>query len=218
MTESSLFVATPLHDGSVHHTYMLGALSALRAFPGRIRMDAQIGSWLPASRDFLTARFLESGASHMLCVDSDIGWTGEDAQKLLDTGLDFVSGVYCKKQPDRQVPAEVLSVDGDIAECSHVPAGFLLVSREAVETMVREYPTLGYMSQSTRLAGLWWPATPAEGEDVAFCRKWRALGQRIYMRLDVRLKHAGQLSYEPGEKLNLAWAKPPVAPDISAVA
>lgn len=202
MTEPRIYIATPLHDGTVHHSYLAGALNAMSHFAGRIRMDAQIGSWLPRSRDILTSRFLESGCTHMMCIDSDIGWMPADIQTLLDTGKEFISGTYCKKQTERRIPAMPIHTDGDVIPCEHVPGGFLLVKRETVEAMAREYSGLGYQSDGRLLHGLWWPAAPYDGEDVAFCRKWRVMGGDIWLHTKVRLKHAGSFSYEPPEELS----------------
>src|SRR6478609_3888231 len=72
------FLATPLHDGRVHHTYLAGAVQMSAAAPGQLIVSTYTNSFLPVSRDLLTAQFLRSTATHMLCVDSDIGWSPAD--------------------------------------------------------------------------------------------------------------------------------------------
>src|SRR3954468_20823443 len=94
------FRATPLHDGRVHHGYLAGAVQMSAAAPGQLIVSTYTNSFLPVSRDLLTAQFLRSPATHMLCVDSDIGWTPADVEKLLQANRDFVSGIYARKQPD----------------------------------------------------------------------------------------------------------------------
>jgi len=71
-------LATPLHDGRVHQAYMSGAIELARAAPGRLIIGKFTGPFLPVSRDVLTAHFLRSNATHLLCVDSDIGWAAAD--------------------------------------------------------------------------------------------------------------------------------------------
>ncbi len=207
MTEPTLFVATPLHDGNVHHLYLAGALQAMAAFPGRIRFDVVVSSFLPKSRDALTARFLESGASHMLCVDSDIGWTAEHVNALLATGKPFISGVYVKKTASREVPALVAEERDGLLRCEYVPGGFLLLAREAVQAMAEHYAGLTYEADGRRQVALWLPMMrdAYDSEDISFCRRWTEMGGEIWMHPGVVLKHAGAAVYEPSGELNLRW-------------
>ena len=201
MSEPIIFIATPSHDGTVTLPWVAGCLQAMQHFAGRVMMESQCGSFLPRNRDILTARFLQSGCSHMLCVDSDIGWKPTDAQKLLDTGKMFVSGVYCKKQPDRAIPAEFTSkTDDNLAQCNYVPAGFLLLSRQVIVAMCDAYQHLRYDNPVGKLTALWsslFERRQYDGEDVAFCRRWTAIGGEIWMHMGVVVKHIGTTVYLP---------------------
>ena len=202
MEEPTLFVATPLADGRMHLGYTIGLLEVARDFAGRYRMDTQSG-FLPRARDGLTHRFLESGASHMLNVDSDISWSADDAQALINTGLDFVSGCYATKTEDRKIPAAVL--DGDekaqIVEAYFVPGGFLLVTRETVLKMVEHYGELRYHQDGLGdVVGLWLPIYEGNryySEDISFCRRWRSMGGKIWLHRGVILDHTGQATFRP---------------------
>jgi hypothetical protein len=206
VSEPTLFVATPLHSGWLHYAYVAGALQAMTAFAGRIAFQVQTGSFLPINRDVLTARFLESAATHMLCIDSDIGWTPADAQALLATRKDFISGCYPKKQPNPTVPAKLTGHrQGDIWEAEYVPGGFLLLSRACVERMVGAYRALEYKRDGMKLWALWSSlfidGETYAGEDVAFCNRWRALGGQVWLHQGVALKHYGETCFEiPGSK------------------
>lgn len=203
MQESSLFIGIPLHDGRVHAQTMAGCLQSMVAFRDRIKIVQQGGSFLPRNRDILTRHFLDSPATHMLCVDSDIGWAPDDVQALLDTGKDFVSGCYAKKQPNRQIPAGLLSRrEGQLIEASYVPGGFLLLSRPCVERMVGAYRDLAYRVPEIGTVWALWASiydrvTGYDGEDVAFCRRWRDIGGEIWLHSGVILRHFGELCYVP---------------------
>ena len=173
----------------------------MTAFAGRITFEVQGGSFLPRNRDILTTRFLDSEATHMLCIDSDIGWTPGHAQTLLDSGKEFVSGCYPKKQPDREIPAKLTGRnEGLLWEAEHVPGGFLLLSRAVVERMVGAYRKLEYTSGPHRCWALWAPlfenGGSYDGEDVAFCRKARTIGIEIWLHQGVVLKHYGEHCFE----------------------
>jgi hypothetical protein len=98
-----------------------------------------------------------------------------------------VSGLYrFKKEPEEYMgslctDADGLPViDGDRIKAEWAPAGFLKVTKEAVDRFMRAYPQLCYgprFSLSVDLFnhgahdGLWW------GEDYAFSRRWNEMGE-----------------------------------------
>lgn len=194
-----LFVATPSHDGKVVRQYLQGCLQLQTRFAGRIRFDLKVGSFLPRNRDVLTSRFLASGASHMLCIDSDIGFTAADVEMLIAAGEDFVSGCYARKTPKADVPAKLLVDEkGPLVACDFVPGGFLLLSRRCVESMTAHYADLAYGASGTITHALWSPNYRlGDGEDVAFCRRWRAMGERVWLHRGVVLEHVGDKVYVP---------------------
>lgn len=184
----SLYITTPTADGWIHRLCERGALECMTAFAGAVARDTGEDSWLPRERGELTARFLKSEFDHMLCVDSDIGWRAADAKALLATGLDVVSGSYVKREEGTPViPAQLLDGGeqrGEVVECELVPAGFLLVSRKAALRMVEAYGAGSWCGDYTREAG-------HVTEDFGFCRRWRALGGRVWLHTGVRVAHVG---------------------------
>lgn len=173
------------------------------AFPGRFQIEVQKGSFLPRSRDILTKKFLDSGCSHFLCIDSDIGWEASQVHQLLATGKDFVSGIYCQKTAEKKLPYKFLDgADGELRQCESVPGGFLLVSRQAVETMCREFSGMQYESEGHgRLHALWFPLFSRDihysSEDISFCIRHRAAGGAIWAHTGVVLKHFGETAFIP---------------------
>jgi hypothetical protein len=138
-----------------------------------------------------------------MSVDSDIGWGPDQVEKLLETGHDFVSGIYGRKQPTSTVPAKLLdpSTTDLIAEAEYVPGGFLLCSRACIERMVGAYRSMEYATERGNAYALWSyqyiPGVSYDQEDVAFCRRWRAIGGKIYLRRDVIVRHHGDKAYVP---------------------
>ncbi len=72
--------------------------------------------------------------------------------------------------------------------------------------MVARYgPHETYLFDDQSFVGLWQTSgssdldgkVVAEGEDYAFCRRWRALGGTITTRRDVLLGHVGTQTYRP---------------------
>ena len=203
MTRPSIFIGTPVHGSQVHQDWLAGVLTAKDAFAGRIVIELEKGSFLPRQRDQLTRRFFDSGASHMLCVDSDIGWRASHVEALLATGKDFISGIYAIKDGRGDVPFSFTGErQGELLGCEWAPGGFLLVARPVVERMMGAYQGLQYKAGTgTRLTALWSmmfdPDTPYSSEDVSFCKRWRRLGGEIWAHSGVVLKHYGETVYLP---------------------
>lgn len=207
MTTPSIFVGTPVHNNSPHLEYMAGALSMPGAFPGAYQIQTEGGSFLPKQRDSLTRKFFDSGCSHFLCVDSDIGWNAGHVQRLLEVQKPFVSGIYCKKNTKRELPFSWNGERcGDLLGCHWAPGGFLLIAREVIEQMYREYAAMRYTDHAgTEFVALWAQIAPPQGkysaEDVSFCKRWTALGGEIWAHPEVVLRHHGESVYVP----NAGW-------------
>lgn len=205
----AIFIATPTVDNKFHSAYMGGLIDCVEAFRDRYNVANTLGSFLPMARDRLTLLFLNSNATHMMCVDSDIGFSAADVQKLLDTGKDFVSGVYCRKQPDRQIPAELTGEsDGDLLGAKYVPAGFLQLSRSCVERMYGAYRNQTYPTPWGRATALWSTFANKENnlgaEDISFCRRWTLLDGKIWIHPGVILSHYGEHCYVPEGELRFS--------------
>jgi hypothetical protein len=197
---AALFLATPLHDGRVHHRYMNGVMELALACRGRLAISQFTSQTLSQSRDILTARFLRSNATHLLWVDSDIGWSANDAQQLLAAKRDFVCGNYARKQADRALASELLEAhDGALAEAEYAAAGFMLLTRSCVERMSAAHPELEYETPHGRACALWSPIFDRQprSEDISFSKRWQALGEKIWVHTEVLLRHYGDSVYLP---------------------
>lgn len=208
----SIRVAIPTLDGRVEEQCLYGLLES---FGGRWPCSVQLvrGSRLPASRDRICADFLLGDDSHLLCVDADIAWSADDAERLLALEVDFAFGYYAGKAPDAPLmcsPAIGRAVVGGVEVHEHdaCGAGFVLLSRSCVEQLTEAHRADTYTDPTgARLVALWQTfgvvsrpdgTLVAEGEDFAFCRRWRALGGRIFGHPGVVLGHVGQHVYRPG--------------------
>lgn len=183
------FIATPLHDARVHSVYTNGLLTAWQTFGG-CQWQTINGTSLARQRDALVAGFVKSDCTHLLFVDSDIEWHASCAIRLVESGADFVGGTYCRKGPTRPLTANLLdNWHNDLVEVEHVGTGFLLVAREAVEKMLAAYAADTYESGGQRFVSLFGQNIDEGTEDVSFCRRWRAIGGRVWMHTGVVLPH-----------------------------
>lgn len=165
--------------------------------------------YISAARATMLRKALDGGAEIVVFIDHDLSWEPGDLLTLVQTPGDVVAGLYRFKRAEEEYmgawdvdPAgrPLLRDDGCI-RASRVSAGFLKVTKAAVERFMRGYPNLCYgspISPSVDLfnhgahEGVWW------GEDYAFSRNWLALGGEIAVVPDLNLTHHSADEAFPG--------------------
>jgi hypothetical protein len=119
-----------------------------------------------------------------------------------------VAGTYRFKKDEEEYMAAIdcrpdgtpVVLPGGYLSGVRVPAGFLKVTKEAVDRFMKAFPELVYgpaYNPSVDLfnhgahQGVWY------GEDYAFSRRWRECGGQIVLVPDLDLTHHGDKAY-PG--------------------
>lgn len=165
--------------------------------------------YISHARATMLRKALDTKADAVVFIDHDISWRPQDLVKLIATRGDVVAGTYRFKKEEEEYMAcivtdadglPILRPDGNM-RADKVPAGFLKVTKEAVDRFMASYPELIYghrYNPSVDLfnhgahAGVWY------GEDYAFSRRWRDCGGEIALVPDLDLTHhAGAKAY-PG--------------------
>jgi hypothetical protein len=205
-----LFIATPAYDGKVFVPYALSLSTTVRELAeAGINIHICIktsGSLLVSERNSLVEAFVRSDCTHMLCIDSDIGWEPKIVKKLIDKDEDFVGGVYPSRVKNQFVFRPKFNADGflyknekDLIEMEYIPAGFMLLTQNVFKVMREKYPELyfepkhkdedskkGYAFFNTELwEGEFW------GEDYIFCKRARDAGIRIWVDPFLKFDHSG---------------------------
>lgn len=103
-------------------------------------------SLIPRARNTLTAKFLESDCTHLLFIDSDLVFSGDQIRRLLDHDKDVVAGFYPKKKdgPDIEWVCNVFNgvqpvTDDGLQRIDYAGTGFLLIKRAVFERMIATY-------------------------------------------------------------------------------
>ena len=165
--------------------------------------------YIAAARATLTRRALDAGADVIVYLDYDLSWRPDDLLTLLATEGDVVAGTYRFKKDDEEYMGVVhtradgrplVRADGAIV-ATRVPAGFLKLTRQAIERFMQAYPALVFGPREKPSVdlfnhgahhGVWW------GEDYAFSRNWCDCGGEIALVPDLAITHhAGDRAY-PG--------------------
>lgn len=210
MSDKRLWIATPAYNG-VSDVYLMSAVNtaAMMTREGlRWTWTLRHDPLLTVSRNVMVASFLNSDCTHLLFIDSDVGWQPQSVFDLLDSNYDFCCGLYQRKTdpsgpvrwpmnvPDVQ---RVDAVGGRWIELLDAPAGFLMISRTVFDQMKAAYPDLqtyfcddAPIDHSYRFFDCAVENGSFISEDFAFSRLWRRLGGRIWADIQAPLLHVGQ--------------------------
>lgn len=193
---AGIFVGVQSKNGQIYDICVAGMLEARVRWHGRVRIDCLKAMGICNSRDEMILRFLDSGLSHFLSVDADIGWKPEQAETLIDMNVDLAIGVYCYKNAaaepvvtpyPKPKPTEPWTFDS-------AGYGFQVVKRGLVVRLFDEYRSLAY--KTSEKAGLtralhmqFFHKGILQGEDTAFHCRVRDIGTQIWAHPGVVLGH-----------------------------
>jgi hypothetical protein len=208
---TKIFLATPAFDGKVNVQYAISmADTAMALAMSGIKTDFRIhtsGSLLCAERNRLMDSFLKTDCTHILCVDSDLGWPPAAIPAMLSKAVDFVAGCYPTRVDKEFLFRPCQNEDGSLVvdpqkgliKMLYIPAGFMLIRREVIEKTMKDHPHLKYTPKSNCMPsgyalfnteifeGEFW------GEDYVFCRHVRESGFDIWVDPQIQFDHAGNI-------------------------
>jgi glycosyltransferase involved in cell wall biosynthesis len=164
-------------------------------------MVTEVGNpYISAARCHMLRKALDAQADVVVFIDHDLSWKPADLLRLIETEGDVVAGTYRFKKDDEHYMGvvqddpegrPVVRADGCI-KATRVPAGFLKITKGAVNRFMTAYPELCYGPQFNLSVdlfhhgahkGAWW------GEDYAFSRNWIDAGGDIWLVPDLDLDH-----------------------------
>ena len=165
-----IFVGTPVHsDVSIHYTQALIEFQQ-QCFLKKMKVSFHLmkSSLVTQGRNLCVAGFLESKATHLLFIDSDIYFQAKSIFAMLKADKDVISIPYPLKtlmwdkafrkmkegkikNPDdirkalhtypMKVPdAMDIKVKKGVMEVTDAPTGCMLIKREVIEKMIEKYP------------------------------------------------------------------------------
>jgi hypothetical protein len=126
--QPTVFIATPMYGGMAAGIYTVSMVQ-LSAIFLRNRIDSVYSftaseSLVPNARNVLTHQFLESNATHLMWIDSDIGFSAMDIVKMLVADRDIVCGIYPKKEVDWARVAQAVKAGIPAQELSNHAGSF----------------------------------------------------------------------------------------------
>jgi len=209
-----IFVATPAFDGKVNVQFALSFAETCNMLSANnihvVPCIVTSGSLLCAERNRLLKAFLSTDCTHILCIDSDLGWPAQSVGSLIRHNEDFVGGVYPARGTEKTfLFRPILKEDGSLTisekkliEMESICAGFMLIKRHVIEKMVADNPQLyfkpkdpnapdGYCLFNTELQQTNGEFNEFWGEDYTFCQLARKSGFKIFVDPMIEFDHAG---------------------------
>lgn len=165
--------------------------------------------YISYARAYLLHKALAWDGDVFVFIDHDLSWRPEDLVRLIETPDPVVAGTYRYKTDEEVYMGALFTDDDGIAEtradgcirAHSVPAGFLKMTRKAVNLWMTAYPefTFGLKDALATdlfnhgvIDGTWY------GEDMAFSRRWLAKCGDIWLIPDLELTHHAADKAFPG--------------------
>ncbi len=156
-------------------------------------------------------------STHLLFVDSDMGFSPDVVIDMLTFGEPMVGALYTRKIIPVQWAASGLGDSfaerrGDFMKVAGLGMGCFLIRRDAVDIMLQKFPELSDDRMKFHAAkemipnriirafdGFDNPDDQTAGkmsEDLAFCCRWRQCGGDIWAAIGHTIEHIGDFSYK----------------------
>lgn len=220
-----LFVPLICYNHTCNTEYMMSILRLLNSVKQN-KLDCSFypiffESLVSRARNAAVAHFLEDkNNTHLLFIDSDIIFEPDHVFKLIQANKEVIAGIYpkkyivwdrLKKRPDSEkvdfpIGGDIRMTQDNFLETNYLPTGFLLISRTAIEKIIKKYPELkykndidGYMSAGDNFYDLFKVGIRNgiyESEDWGFCSLWKSVGGQVLIHPEVNVKHIGWHEYE----------------------
>ena len=148
--------------------------------------------------------FLESDCTDLVFLDADVAWPENHLVELCQFDRDVVAGLYPLKSrqerfPVRLLPGDLQAEADGCLEVESVPTGFLRIRRSVLERLAEQAPKYLRPDDPRGPVPLIFERTLEDqtrwGGDYTFCRKWRAMGGKIYIAPEMVLDHYGEMLF-----------------------
>ncbi len=194
-----IYIAIPTYDSKLLSDTAMTLIDALpKLAMAGITVDMKIIEgicYVDLARNELVKNFLESKATDLIFIDSDVSFRTETIARLCSSNRPLTAAVYPKKDDEEKYPIELLGkpIDSEgLLEVAWAPTGMMRINRvvfDALRPTVKEYKGRGALLQHAYFECV--IRESYYGEDIEFCRRWKEIGGKIWVYPDETLGHTG---------------------------
>lgn len=216
LTGRSIFIALPAYDFKVSLKLAV-SLARFTQIAQQHGISVHIGSICGCSvvsraRNLLVRDLLDSDATELLFIDSDINFEPEDILRLMAWGTDTRKGIVAAVPRVRDPnPVYIANLEYDenheltmnrmgLVRADHVATAFMWVNRKVFEDLIEAHPEWTYWDgrAGKDLSAVFDFKVTREGyigEDFLFCDRARAAGYEVWIDPTITLGHMGVQEY-----------------------
>lgn len=220
MLKSRTFVATPAYRGEVvmQYAHCIVRDAVLSMVAGHyVEAPHSINdTYIHMARNKAVRTFLSLDYDYLMFIDADLGWSAGALPDLLSLprDMDIVGGVYRTKSDPPRYPFNVLAgvpLEYPIGEIEGVATGFMRITRSCLDRMMEVYPSGRLFDHIVDESDVEW------GDDLAFCRRARQAGCRVWGKFDVEFEHVGPHAWKGLAMDDMAKSRGFVRPSADVV-
>jgi len=202
-----ILAATPTYTGQVCIPFLQSYIaSAFHLACNGVQMELAVANHFTLvqfARNWLTAKFLDDGTyTHLLWIDSDLGWDPTAILRMIGRQKEVIGGVYPLKTKSPTYP--YVYDDGPIADgvqrAERIPTGFMLCTLGTMQRVADSVPKIqmeyqGEKKMVPNVFDLVQEGREYWGEDFVFCKRLRNLGIDIHVEMDIDFQHIGLTAF-----------------------
>lgn len=211
-TKFKLAIATPFYESRGWAPYIHSIAASLSYLARQTSIDFDFweisgDAYIWRARNGLAHRLLESDFSHLMFIDSDMGWDIEAFQRVVAADVDIVGAAYPVKnnwehygiriQSDKMGYPLVDEKWGTV-RATDVPTGFMKISRTVFDRIRANEPDNWYWTPSgdgaARIHNYFGHLLEDHviyGEDISFCRRATRAGCELHVETRASMLHMG---------------------------
>lgn len=180
-------------------------------------------SYVDRARNNICARFLTTDFTDLLFIDSDMSWDAIGLMHILQSPFELTGAAYpCKNNWDMfgekllydENHAPIQDPETGLLLAEWLPGGFMRIRKSCLEKMYKAYENDWYYAADIKRT----PGTvegsnedPCRkvvnlfeckvkdhnryGEDIMFCKKWKAIGGKCYLEPRISFGHSGMKTF-----------------------
>ena len=194
-----LLIAIPTLD-YIHFTFaecLSKLIKRLDYINVNFEVKFQGGTLVYHGRDDLGRYAINEGFTHCLWLDADMIFPETVFEDLLDDNVDFITAVYHARRPP-YMSVIFSSLSPGVERFENYPIDVFEIAGCGFGCVLMKVEVLRQVCFAND-SNMFLP-TKSNGEDIAFCERWRKLGGKIYCDGGVRLGHISHAVIYPEDE------------------
>lgn len=206
-----VLIGTPSYDGKLEIYYIDSLLNTLaqseqngvEVYPLFMCYD----SLVQRARNDLFKAAHDSKVDMLFFIDGDVGWNPKDFFKLVKSNKDMIGGSYRKKNDNEELYVVKaldqkdntlnLKIDNEgLMEVAGLGCGFMKISKKAINDLWNSSKRYTCEKGDNRMVfEVVCEDNDLISEDIYMCKKWRDLGNNVYLDTHITCTHTGAKTY-----------------------